>query len=132
MKNPKIASTIEEQIETLRNRGMCIDNEEKAAENLSDIGYYRLGFYWFPFEKTYPRKERRDHVFKEGTNFDHSIKLYYFDFDLRNLFLRYISRIEINFRTTLIYMISNRYKDDMFWYINPKVLKKVFIESELY
>lgn len=102
MGNSKTATTINEQIKTLRKRGMYIDNEEKAAENLSDIGYYRLGFYWFPFEKTYPRKEKRDHIFKEGTNFDYAIKLYYFDFDLRNLFLRYISRIEINFRTTII------------------------------
>lgn len=132
MENSKIATTIDEQIQTLRKRGMCIDNEKKATENLSDIGYYRLGFYWFPFEKTYPRKEKRDHIFKEGTNFDYAIKLYYFDFDLRNLFLRYISRIEINFRTTMIYMISNKYKSDLFWYINPEMLKNDFIESELY
>lgn len=132
MESSKTVTTIQEQIETLRKRGMSIDDEGKAIENLSDIGYYRLGFYWFPFEKTYPRKEQRDHTFKEGTNFDYVIKLYYFDFDLRNLFLRYISRIEINFRTTLIYMISNKYKDDSFWYINPKVLKQDFIDSDLF
>lgn len=132
MENLKKATTVQEQIETLRARGMCIDDEKKAIENLSDIGYYRLGFYWFPFEKTYPRKKKRDHIFQEGTNFDFAIKLYYFDFDLRNLFLRYIGRIEINFRTTLIYMISNKFKDDPFWYINSKVLKKDFIDSELF
>lgn len=124
--------TINEQIQTLRERGMCIDNEKKATENLSDIGYCRLGFYLFPFEKTYPRKEKRDHIFKEGANFDYAIKLYYFDFDLRNLFLRYISRIEIHFRTTIIYMLSNKYKNNLFWYINPEMLKNDFIESELY
>ena len=132
MEITKAATTINEQISILRTRGMIIEDEKKAIENLLDIGYYRLGFYWFPFEKSYPRKHQRDHIFKEGSNFDYAIKLYYFDFDLRNLFLRYISRIEINFRTTLIYQISNKYKDDAFWYINPKVIKKDFIDSELF
>lgn len=35
---------------------MYIDNEEKMAENLSDIGYFRLGFYLFPFEKNISKK----------------------------------------------------------------------------
>ena len=44
------ATTFEEQIQLLRSRGMVINNEEKAKEVLSDIGYYRLGFYWFPMD----------------------------------------------------------------------------------
>ena len=60
----KFATTIEEQIELLRSRGMTFGNEEKVKENLLDIGYYRLGFYWFPFEVTFPRIEKRDHKFK--------------------------------------------------------------------
>ena len=87
------ATTIEEQIARLESRGMKIGDKVKAKENLLDIGYYRLGFYWFPFEKTYPRKFKRNHDFKEGTEFDYAIKLYYFDFDLRNIFLKYISYI---------------------------------------
>lgn len=128
----KKATTVEEQIKKLLSRGMIIEDEDKAKENLLDIGYYRLGFYWFPFEKTYPRKVKRNHEYKEGTKFDYAIRLYYFDFDLRNLFLRYISRIEINFRTTLIYYVSNKYKNDPFWYINSNVVKKNFIESNVF
>lgn len=129
MEEKKTATTVDEQIEKLTSRGMKIDDPEKAKENLQDIGYFRLGFYWFPLEKSYPRKTKRDHSFKEGTRFDYAMRLYYFDFDLRNLFLRYISRIEINFRTTLIYYVSNQYKDDPFWYINPKVVKQDFING---
>ena len=47
----KRATTIDEQLNILRNRGMVIDDENKAKEILSDIGYFRLGFYFFPFEK---------------------------------------------------------------------------------
>lgn len=127
-----MATTVEDQIDKLKSRGMTIEDEAKAKENLLDIGYYRLGFYWFPFENTYPRRVNRDHTYREGTRFDYAIRLYYFDFDLRNLFLRYISRIEINFRTTLIYYVSNKYKNDPFWYINQMVVKKDFIESNVY
>ena len=129
MADIKNATTIDEQIELLKSRGMIIKDLDKAKENLLDIGYFRLGFYWFPFEKTYPRKTKRDHSFIENTYFDYAIKLYYFDFDLRNLFLRYISRVEINFRTKLIYFVSNKYKDNPFWYLDDKVLKEQLIKS---
>lgn len=58
--NLKFATNIEEQIAKLVERGMVIEDIEKAKENLLDIGYFRLGFYWFPFEKSYPRKQKRD------------------------------------------------------------------------
>ena len=108
---------------------MIIDDNDKVRENLLDIGYYRLGFYWFPFEETYPRKTSRTHNLKEGTNFDYAIKLYYFDFDLRNLFLRYISRIEVNFRTTVIYHVSNSYKENPYWYVDESIINKAVISS---
>lgn len=128
----KNASTVCEQILKLKSRGMIIGDEVKARENLLDIGYYRLGFYWFPFEKTYPRKIKRNHEFKEGTYFEYAISLYYFDFDLRNLFLRYISRVEINFRTKLIYIVSNKYKEDPFWYTNCSIVNKEYLNSDVF
>lgn len=124
------ATTVEEQIALLESRGMKINDRNKTQENLLDIGYYRLGFYWFPFEITYPRKKKRNHNFKKGTEFDYSIKLYYFDFDLRNIFLRYISRIEVNFRTTIIYYVSNTYKDNPYWYVDSSIIKKEMIDSD--
>ncbi len=54
----EVATTIDEQIKLLKDRGMNIEDEVKARENLMDIGYFRLGFYWFPFEKTYPKKTK--------------------------------------------------------------------------
>lgn len=47
----KKAITVEAQIQKLISRCMVMDlGEEKAKEILLDIGYYRLGFYWNPFE----------------------------------------------------------------------------------
>ena len=125
----KKATTIDEQIALLKSRGMVIDDVKKAKENLFDIGYFRLGFYWFPFEATYPRKNNRTHQFTSGANFDWAIKLYYFDFDLRNILLRYISRIEVNFRTSVVYLTSNEYKDNPCWYVDPTIIKKEIFDK---
>lgn len=60
----KKALNIDQQIAKLKSHGMEFDNEEKAKEILLDIGYYRLGFYSFPFETTFPRINNRDHKLK--------------------------------------------------------------------
>lgn len=59
----KQATTIEEQIALLKNRGMIIGDEDKAKEILMDIGYYRLGFYWFPLRKHIPQRIEPAHMF---------------------------------------------------------------------
>jgi abortive infection bacteriophage resistance protein len=45
----KTATTLDEQIQLLKKRGLDIQDDEKAKECLLDIGYYRLGAYLFPF-----------------------------------------------------------------------------------
>ena len=99
-----VATTAEQQIQILKDRGLNLDlGEDKAKEILLDIGYYRLGFYWNPFEID------TNHNFKEGTIFSNVVKLYYLDVDLKNILNKAINRIEINLRTQLIYTISNKY-----------------------
>ena len=132
----KHATTVEQQIEILKNRGMQIDiSEEKVKEILSDIGYFRLGFYCFPFETSYPNKRYRTHQYKQGTKFSDVINLYYLDVDLRNLLLKYLNRVEINFRTKIVYLVSNQYINCNTWFIDPTVMEKAFIDkfdTELY
>lgn len=126
----KKATTVEEQLSKLKERGLDIDcSDKKAIEILSDIGYYRLGFYLFPFEKNYPNLNKRSHDYFDGSKFDDVIRLYYFDSDLRNILLFYMNRIEINFRTKIIYTCSNFYKEDPLWYINDENVDAAFIES---
>ncbi|MBD5295391.1 MAG: Abi family protein [Bacteroides sp.] len=105
------ARTLDEQIALLQSRGMEISDIEKAKEVLLDVGYYRLGFYWFPFEKSCPTHQRRNHEFNTGANFNDAVKLYYFDYALRNILQKYITRIEVNFRTYLVYTISNIFEN---------------------
>lgn len=116
------AITLDEQIALLRSRNMTITNEGKAKEILFDVGYFRMGFYWFPFEASYPKKHHRTHEFSDGTDFDNAVKLYYFDFNLRNILLKPLSRIEIAFRTKVAYIVSNKYKNSPTWFVDTNVV----------
>ena len=60
----KKAYTIDQQIARLKSNGMAFDDEEKAKEILLDVGYYRLGFYSFPYEIKFPCLEHRNHKTK--------------------------------------------------------------------
>ena len=118
----KSATTIEQQLDLLKSRGLTVNDADKAREILLDIGYYRLGFYLFPFEKSYPELRHRTHEYVEGASFEDAVNLYYFDFDLRLLLMRYLNRIEIAFRTSLIYNLSNKYNSNTVWFVSPSVV----------
>lgn len=51
------------------------------------------------------------------------------DVDLRNLLLKYLNRIEINFRTKLVYYASNKHKYSPTWFIDPKIINNEYIAN---
>ena len=69
------AFEVHEQIQQLKNRGLKITDDSKAEEYLLDIGYYRLGYYWYYFQ------DKKNHNFKYNISIDDIVKFYYFDFD---------------------------------------------------
>lgn len=121
----KFAIPISEQIKILQLRGLNLEcySEGKLKEILLDIGYYRIGFYCHPF------------INKLTDNFNQNIKisdivtLYYLDADLKHLLLKYINRIEVNFRTKLIYYTSMKYKKDPIWFVNNSIMTQTFIND---
>lgn len=122
----KHATTIECQLELLKQRGLIIRDEGKSSENLLDIGYYRFCFYLFPFEITYPSKRNRTHEVEPGTVFDDALWLYYFDFDMRQTLMRYLLRLEISLRTKMIYLISNKYPQSSTWFVDTSIVANSF------
>lgn len=119
-----VALTVEEQIKRLQVRGMILDLEnDKIKEILLDIGYYRLGFYWHPFEID------DTHNFVSGTKFSTVIDLYYLDVDLRYLLIKYINRLELNFRTNLIYWVSMNYNENPIWYTDPSIMSVEYLRD---
>lgn len=123
----KRATTIQEQIALLKSRGMSIPDEHKAEEVLLDIGFYRLGFYSFPFEKSFPNLNNRSHKYKPNTSFTDVLDLYYFDYDLRKILTYYLNRIEVNLRTFITYTVSNHYKESPTWFVDSSVMKSNYI-----
>ncbi len=125
----KTALTVDEQIQKLKSRGMVFADENKAREILMDIGYYRLGFYSFPFERTFPSLHNRDHQLVPGTTFRSVVELYYFDFDLRRLLMNYLNRIEVNIRTQVTYIASNQYRQCPTWFVNPSIVQPQYVKT---
>lgn len=125
----KKALHIDQQIELLKSRGVFFDNEAKAKEILLDVGYYRLGFYSYPFEKSFPAKEHRTHEYIEGTTFKSIYDLYKFDTKLRRILLNALDRIEINIRATITYIVSNYYVDSPTWFVDKSKMHPSFVNS---
>lgn len=117
------ALTVEEQIALLKKRGLKITNDKKAKEYLLDIGYYRLGFYWHYFQ------DAKTHQFQKGISLRDIVQLYYFDFDIKNLLSRYIHRIEVHFRTQVVYYVSNHYKTNEIWYTDAKIVNHYVLKD---
>ena len=86
---------IPSQIALLKSRGLAFRDKNKAAHYLSNISYYRLRAYTYPFQED----TENDHSFKEGIFFEDIIELYVFDRKLRILVFDAIEKIEIALRT---------------------------------
>lgn len=94
-----------DQIRLLQNRGLNIPDLQKAEHYLSHISYYRLRAYTYPFQdNTDP-----NHPFLPNVEFEQILDLYRFDRKLRIIIFDAIERIEIAFRTQIIYHFSLRH-----------------------
>ncbi len=115
MKNySKPALTFEKQIKLLEKRGLIITDRQRVDRLLSNISYYRLSGYMLPFK---PNKVIENEKFATGTTWDDIYNLYVFDRKLRLLIFDAIERIEVGFRTQLIYQLSLKYGSH--WQDNP-------------
>lgn len=94
---------IPDQIALLESRGLSVPDHDKAAKYLSNISYYRLSAYLYPFKIQDPATNEVTNKFKPGTTFDDVIDLYVFDRKLRLFVFDEIERIEVAFRTQIIY-----------------------------
>ena len=116
-------------MQLLEKRGVVFDNKAKAKEILLDVGYYRLGFYAFPFEQTFPNILNRTHDYVEGTTFQSIYDLYFFDTQLRRLLLNALDRIEVNLRSRITYIVSNHYENSPTWFVDKSIMKSDFVAS---
>jgi abortive infection bacteriophage resistance protein len=107
----KNATSISQQIEILKSRGLIISDTSFAEHQLANISYYRLGEYWYVMQDN-----KENHTFKPKSRFEDMMSLYNFDRELRFLLFDVIERIEISLRTKLIYHLSHEF--DPWWFQN--------------
>lgn len=126
MKYTKLPITIHEQIAKLKSRGLLFENEEKAAHYLSNISYYRLRAYTFPFQDN----EKSNQPFNKNISFEEILQLYVFDRKLRLLLYNAIEKIEIALRTQIIYQYAIVH--GAFWHLNADLYKDSgFFKSQI-
>lgn len=98
----KQPTTYSEQIEILKNRGCCIENEEKCKAFISRVNYYRLTAYFLPFKE-------HDDKYISGTSLEQIFSIYDFDRKLRNIIFSVVEEIEIGLRAQLAYYHAHKY-----------------------
>lgn len=59
-RSPKKWQSFTEQLATLESRGMIFEDKVKAEYVLSQVNYYRLSGYWYPFRIMLSDKSRSD------------------------------------------------------------------------
>lgn len=104
----------QQHIVLLKNRGLLIADEEKAARYIYNIGYFRLSAYFYPLLK-FPKEQ---HLYKPGATFVQALNMYRFDRKLRLLLFNEIEKIEVAIRSCITNAVSE-YFNDLFWITNP-------------
>jgi abortive infection bacteriophage resistance protein len=114
MKYNKPPLTCTEHLNLLQTRGLVVNDEIRAIQYLSTIGYYRLTGYMYHLQK-----HDGSHLFQGKISFDEIIVYYQFDKKLRVLLLDYLERIEVALRAKLIDKFSLQY--GFYWYMDEKL-----------
>ena len=106
--------TYEQQIDKLINdKNLIIDNKDYAINVLKQIGYFALiGGYKDLFKNATTQK------YKDKTKFEDIVALYKFDENLRELFLKYILKIERNLRSVISYYFCEKYGENQSFYLD--------------
>lgn len=103
-----------QQISKLKNEKQLNITDEVYAENvLKHIGYYALVS---GYKDLFKNKET--HKYIDGARFEDIVALYCFDEDLRELFLRYLLKIERHFRSLISYSFTEKYGETQSCYLD--------------
>lgn len=91
---------IEDQLQLLKSRGLCIDDEDEAIDTLHQLNYYRLSGYMLTLKKG-------DRFYKD-VHFSDIMQIYHFDKELKGAMLFWLEDIEVALRTHIAYILGKR------------------------
>lgn len=110
--------TFSDQVARLKSRGLKFNIESNALLYLSNISYYRLRAYTYPFQDN----SDDNHPFVVPVTFEQIIELYQFDRKLSHLVFNALEKIEIALRTQIIYQWAMTYGSH--WQNIPSLYRK--------
>jgi abortive infection bacteriophage resistance protein len=111
----KTFKTLDEQIEILKNRGLIINDIDKAKDILFRENYFFINGYRHLFERSW-----QDNVFIAGTTFEELYGTFVFDRNIRNIMFKYLLIIENNIKSVISYQMSKKYGYKEKDYLDPK------------
>lgn len=111
--------TYAEQVGLLVSRGMVVEDEQRAADYLARLNYYRLSGYWHTMRRVDPSSGKSLNEFQPGASFDTVIALYEFDERLRNATFAALAPVEVAMRALLGYELG---RIDPLTHMDPNLL----------
>ena len=111
----KIFRNLDEQIEILKDKGLVINDYEKAKEILFKENYFFISGYRHFFTLKY-----KDRNFIKGTTFEELYSVFYFDRKIRNIFFKNLLIVENNIKSIISYQLSKKYGYKEKEYLDPK------------
>ena len=111
---PKKFFTYEQQLNKLRKeKQLTITNSAKAEEVLEKLSYYSLiGGY----KNLFKHPASGQYVY--GVTFEEIVAFYYFDEELRTLFLKYILHVERHMKSMISYYFCEKYGENQSAYLD--------------
>lgn len=126
--------SLRDQLETLKRRGLQVEDDAAAMDYLRRIGYYRLSGYWYPLKRIDDGALEPEGTpvrldeFVPGSRFEDVVKLYVFDKKLRLLAMDALERIELAMRVDVAYLLG---KEDPCAHENPACLHGGFTKQKI-
>lgn len=96
--------TLDEQIEILKNRGLVINDVDKAENLLLRENYFFINGYRHIF-----LKNRKEDKFINGTTFEELYAVFQFDRSFRNILFKNLLIVENNLKSIISYRLSKKY-----------------------
>lgn len=117
MRYSKPPVSIADQVAKLKQRGLDIADDALAKRYLSNISFYRLRAYTYPYQNN----KDDDHPFIGTVSFNDILELYTFDRKLRLLVFDALEKIEVALRTQIIYHWSLTHGSH--WHLDQNLYK---------
>lgn len=105
--------TYEQQLNKLQDKALVIPDLNLAKNTLEKLSYYSL---INGYKQLFKHNPSQNYI--HGVTFDELVAFYYFDEELRSLFMKYILHVERHIKSLLSYYFCEKYGDNQSEYLS--------------